>query len=236
MPPASSKPDSATESATDHALGAQCCESVTNTKDCILGVAERLFAKLGFDAVSLRQLTDEAGVNLAAVNYHFGSKDGLIRAVLEHRILPLNVERVRLLSEAVDAAGEKPVNPDKIVHCYVDSVLNAAAETTGTDVSLAKLISRFLGDQSEHMQKMVMDQFPEVVEIYVREICRSVPGLDPAEALIRLLFIEGSLVHSMLYLDRLHVLAEGFEAPGVDEIEKRIIQFATEGLTAPAPG
>ena len=57
-----------------------------NTKDRILDVAETLFADNGFAATSLRDITREAGVNIAAVNYHFGSKDGLLGAVLERRI------------------------------------------------------------------------------------------------------------------------------------------------------
>ncbi|MEM0895622.1 MAG: TetR/AcrR family transcriptional regulator [Verrucomicrobiota bacterium] len=236
MPPASASTDSKKESDADSASDAQCCQSVNSTKDCILAVAERLFAQRGFDAVSLRQLTDEAGVNLAAVNYHFGSKDGLILAVLNQRIQPLNVERVQLLKEAVETAGENPIEPSAIIRCYIRPVLHAAAETTDSDVALAKLLARLLGDQSEHMQKMVIDQFPEVAEIYVRETCRSVPGLDPTRALMRLLFVEGSMIHSLLYLDRLHLLAEGFAAPDVADLEARIVHFAAPGLSAPVSG
>ena len=74
--------------------------STADTKLTILDTAERLFADHGFGATSLRNIISEAEVNLAAVHYHFGSKEALIKAVLERRIIPLNLERLRLLDLA----------------------------------------------------------------------------------------------------------------------------------------
>ncbi|MGA1525538.1 MAG: TetR/AcrR family transcriptional regulator, partial [Planctomycetota bacterium] len=68
-----------------------------STKHQILDAAERLFAEFGVDATSLRAVTSTAGVHLAAVNYHFGSKDGLVRAVFARRLEPLNAERLAAL-------------------------------------------------------------------------------------------------------------------------------------------
>ena len=68
-----------------------------DTKSRIVDVAEQLFMEHGFEATSLRQLTSSAGVNLAAVNYHFGSKEELFQAVLTRRLDPMNQERIELL-------------------------------------------------------------------------------------------------------------------------------------------
>ena len=76
-----------------------------STKDRILDAAEGLFAQQGFSATSLRAITAQAGVNLAAVNYHFGSKDGLLEAVFVRRLGPLNDERLALLDEAESTPG-----------------------------------------------------------------------------------------------------------------------------------
>src|SRR3981081_4013505 len=69
------------------------------TKTRILDAAELLFMEHGFEATSLRQLTSAAGVNLAAVNYHFGSKEELFQAVLTRRLDPMNQERIDLLDK-----------------------------------------------------------------------------------------------------------------------------------------
>ena len=78
-----------------------------NTKDRILDSAERLFARDGFEATSLRAITAEANVNLAAVNYHFQSKEALVQTVIGRRMGPVNAQRLALLdayeAEASDA-------------------------------------------------------------------------------------------------------------------------------------
>ena len=72
----------------------------SDTKESILDAAEKLFAERGFSGTSLRTITAAARVNLAAVNYHFGSKDALIEAVLARRVRPMNAERVARLDRA----------------------------------------------------------------------------------------------------------------------------------------
>src|SRR6058998_1049074 len=82
------------------------------TKQRILDTAESLFMEHGFEATSLRSITAAAGVNLAAVNYHFGSKDELFQSVLTRRLDPMNQERVDLLTELERAAAPGPVPCD----------------------------------------------------------------------------------------------------------------------------
>ena len=74
----------------------------------ILDAAERLFARHGFEATSLRAIIVEAQVNLASVHYYYRSKEGLIRAVIERRFAPINQERLRLLEECQTAPGDRP--------------------------------------------------------------------------------------------------------------------------------
>src|SRR5579862_2477676 len=91
---------------------------VADTKSRILDAAEKLFGHNGFDATSLRDITAEADVNLAAVNYHFQSKDSLIDAVILRRIEPINRRRLELL----DAAGAHPT-VEQIVEAFVAPVV-----------------------------------------------------------------------------------------------------------------
>src|ERR1700677_5396603 len=78
------------------------------TKQQVLAAAERLFALHGFQNVSVRDITAEAGVNLASVNYHFGSKDALLFEIFRRRTSELNRDRARMLHEATDRHDGKP--------------------------------------------------------------------------------------------------------------------------------
>ena len=94
-----------------------------STKEKILDTAERLFGQQGFPCTSLRQITDEAGVNLAAVNYHFGSKEDLYKGVLIRRLRPVNEERMRLLTHVEQLAGEQPVPIRSILETFIRPLL-----------------------------------------------------------------------------------------------------------------
>src|SRR3569833_2162513 len=95
--------DEATES-----LEAETEEAQAATKAQVFCAAERLFALHGFQNVSVRDITAEAGVNLASVNYHFGSKDALLFEIFRRRTAELNRTRARMLHEANDAHDGRP--------------------------------------------------------------------------------------------------------------------------------
>src|SRR5690606_8683349 len=87
----------------------------TQTRDAILDAAERLFAEQGHDNTSMRQITQAAGVNLSAVNYHFGSKYALVDAVFQRRLDALTDERLRILDELEANAGGQRLTPSALV-------------------------------------------------------------------------------------------------------------------------
>jgi len=93
--------------------------SEIDTKMRLLDAAERLFSDKGFEAVSHREIASAAAVNLAAINYHFGSKDQLIRAVIKRSVDPLNARRLAALARAERRAGSTPVPTDKILEAFL---------------------------------------------------------------------------------------------------------------------
>src|SRR5881394_149494 len=99
-----------------------------DTKTRILDAAESLFMEHGFEATSLRQLTAAAGVNLAAVNYHFGSKEELFQAVLTRRLDPMNHERIELLARLERDAGDKPIACERILAAMLTPALRLARD------------------------------------------------------------------------------------------------------------
>src|SRR5258705_4037551 len=99
-----------------------------DTKTRILDAAESLFMEHGFEATSLRSLTTAASVNLAAVNYHFGTKEELFQAVLTRRLDPMNQERIELLERLERDAGGKPVSCEKILFAMLIPALRLARD------------------------------------------------------------------------------------------------------------
>ena len=91
-------------------------EPRTGTRERLLATAEELFATRGIDAVSVRDITEAAGANIAAVNYHFGSRRGLIDAIVERRADALGTRRAELL-DALNGAG--PVDIRALIQAMV---------------------------------------------------------------------------------------------------------------------
>src|SRR5206468_11715977 len=96
------------------------------TKARILDAAEALFMEHGFEATSLRAITAAASVNLAAVNYHFGSKEELFQAVLTRRLDPMNQERVDLLTRLESEATPHALPCEQILHAMFVPALRLA--------------------------------------------------------------------------------------------------------------
>lgn len=120
-----------------------------DTKDRILDAAERLFADHGFAATSLRQITTEAAVNLAAVNYHFKSKEALLSAVIERTLLPINRRRLELLDE-IEAGlkGRKP-KLEAVVRAFVRPAFEAWASKAKRMVHFPRLMARVMAEPGE---------------------------------------------------------------------------------------
>ena len=108
-----------------------------STRERILGVAETLFARHGFAGASLRQVTTAAKVNLAAVNYHFGSKESLIEEVFRRRLDELN--RHRLAALAVTQA-----NPGRQLEDVLDAFIRPALEQSMDSAGGAAFVVAFL--------------------------------------------------------------------------------------------
>src|SRR5712664_2775130 len=113
-----------------------------DTKTRILDAAELLFMEHGFEATSLRQLTSAAGVNLAAVNYHFGSKEELFQAVLTRRLDPMNQERIDLLDRVAREAGGKAPTCEKILFAMLIPALRLARDEKRGGKNFLKVLGR----------------------------------------------------------------------------------------------
>src|SRR2546430_11769897 len=101
------------------------------TRTRILDAAEELFMQHGFEGASMRMLTAKAGVNLAAVNYHFGSKHALIEAVFRRRLDPMNVARIAALDQLEGDAPGRVLAPESIIRAFIGPGLRLIHDAKG---------------------------------------------------------------------------------------------------------
>ncbi|MBT6104247.1 MAG: TetR/AcrR family transcriptional regulator, partial [Verrucomicrobia bacterium] len=134
----------------------------TDTKTRILDTAERLFAQKGFDAVSLRNIIASAKVNLAAVHYHFGSKQALVHSVIARRLRPINGERLTNLAEARAKSGRRPLKLERVLDCLFRPLFRVQADPKAGP-TFARLVGRVMGERNEGLHKFMMGELAEVI-------------------------------------------------------------------------
>jgi AcrR family transcriptional regulator len=206
------------------------------TRERILDAAERLFGAQGYEATSLRALTADADVNLAAVHYHFGSKEALLQAAAERRFEPINRERLRRLDVVEAAAGEGELPLEPVLEALFGPVLEAGQEPEDR-AQLRRLAARVHGEAPEVMGPLLVELFGEVVRRFFSAFCLALPDLPPREVALRLDFSLGVLIHVMS--GQSHVAA----FPGMPDLPDReptlvprMVAFLAAGFRARYPG
>jgi AcrR family transcriptional regulator len=207
----------------------------TTTKKRILDAAEKLFARQGFHATSMRMLTKEAGVNLAAVNYHFGSKEELIKAVIERRILPLNELRFQRLKDISDRAVANACLPDvrEILQAFMEPTFEFSKIGSGARDFIA-LISIAFSDPRDTVRNLFLNMVEPVFQLLFELLCDALPSLPENVVYLRLNFILGAMAHSM-NIDHIHRMIPAGMALKVESLSlaDEFINFASKGLDAP---
>ena len=202
------------------------------TKDRILDAAERLFAEKGFAQTSLRDITAEAGVNLAAVNYHFQSKNHLIAAVFDRRIGPLNEQRLAMLDRLEKEAAGEPVAIEDILRAVIAPVLLMV--TTPEGANAANLIGRAHTEPGDVFEHLFSGQFAPVVMRVLSAARRSLPDLPEVELLWKLQFTIGAMSHTIAGQRHIKVVSGGrCDTSDVDGMLDRLITFVAAGCRAP---
>src|SRR5689334_3238455 len=127
------------------------------TKEKLLDAAEALFMVHGFEATSLRLITAAADVNLAAVNYHFGSKEELFEAVLTRRLDPMNEQRIELLTRLEAKAAPAPLSCDRILLALFVPALRLARDPARGGKNFLRLLGRAYADPAPFIRQFLSD-------------------------------------------------------------------------------
>jgi AcrR family transcriptional regulator len=208
------------------------------TKKRILDHAEALFMEHGFEATSLRSITASAKVNLAAVNYHFGSKEELFQSVLTRRLDPMNQERLTILTRLEDVAGGAPLPCEKILVALFLPAMKLARDPERGGKNFLRLLGRAYADPAPFIRQFLSEQYAEMIARFRSAFARALPQLPKKELSWRLHFIMGALSYTLAGTDILRLIAElnPHETNANDELLlRRLALFLLAGLKAPLP-
>jgi AcrR family transcriptional regulator len=201
------------------------------TKAQVLAAAERLFALHGFQNVSVRDITAEAGVNLASVNYHFGSKDALLFEIFRRRTAELNRDRARMLHEATDRHdGKPPVR--EILRAFFEPPMRWSSPGNDRRISV-QFIIRARSEGTEQMREVLRTDVSHLRR-FADALMAVLPDLAPEEVYWRLHFVLG-MTHNNRFaeFDRLHTLSDGLTRESDTEpLLRRMLDFAEAGFLA----
>ena len=202
-----------------------------DTRERILAAAERLFAADGFDASSLRRITLEAGVNLAAVNYHFRSKDGLLREILKRRIVPLNERRLAMLQDFREKSEGLPLTIDQIFEAFLIPLYQKAPPAFGSDPVFIKMLGRVISEHPELFRKEVREHFHPIQKIFLQALRETLPEMPEKDLLWRFQFAVTLMIASVNQRDRIMSASGGICDPdNTEDMVLRLINFICAGF------
>lgn len=209
-------------------------KAAADTPTRILDAAEWLFAEHGFDATSMRMITGKAGVNLASVNYHFGSKEALFQDVFHRRLSALNKMRMAELDRVEAEAAGGALKPSKVLESFFGPALEMAADTEHGGHTFMRLLGRTYTEPAEFIRKFMALEYAEVMERYTTALYGALPDVPKVEIVWRLHFMMGAVSYAISGIDALALVTGRFDDdPAL--LKPRLTAFLLGGLRAPLP-
>lgn len=194
----------------------------------LVEAAEKLFAEKGFEAVSVRDITQLAGTNVAAVNYHFGSREGLLNLVILKHAKPVNEERLARLDVAERRWPGKLVPIEELMDALVRPLLGQVRKSGLPERLFYQLMGRIFAEYGDGLAEEIEQQLRQTNDRFLRALGRVLPALAEEELLARIHFIDGGLIHLMTHQ---HLTASPTHGtPTMEASLLRLIRFAAAGL------
>jgi len=204
----------------------------------LLDAAEELFMQHGFEGASMRMLTARAGVNLAAVNYHFGSKDALIEAVFRRRLDPMNAQRLAELDRLEAEADGKPLAAEAIIRAFLGASLRMVEDARNGGRNFTRLLGRAYTEPAKPIRQLIGRMYAPAMERFKSALARALPELPRDELVWRMHFMFGTLAYTLAATDTVQLIAGAKPEDRYDArvLEDRLVAFMSAGLLAPLPG
>lgn len=201
----------------------------SETVERILDAAEQLFAERGFAETSLRLITGRAGVNLAAVNYHFGSKEALIQAVFVRFLGPL----CQRLERELDRRQGQAASLEELLELLVTQALGVAGDSAKL-TAFMRLLGMAVRQNQRQLHAYLASLYGKVFRRYLQLLQDAVPGIPPLELFWRAHFILGAATFSMAGIQSLREIAQADY--GVDTSAEQVlglmVPFMAAGMRA----
>lgn len=201
-----------------------------DTAERILDAAEALFSEKGFAETSLRNITTKANVNLAAVNYHFGSKKSLIQAIFARYLTPFSAQ----FAEQLDLIEQQQNTPEQLLKLLVLTLNRSGLENPEKFGVFMRLLGLAYSQGQGHLRKFLTSEYGEVFSRYMKEVNRVTPELTPMERFWRIHFMLGAAVFTMSSVDSLMAMANhdlGTQSD-VKDVVGQLMPFLASGLMA----
>jgi len=211
---------------------------VNETQTRILDAAEELFMQHGFEGASMRMLTARAEVNLAAINYHFGSKDALIEAVFRRRLDAMNAERIAELEQLEKDAAGKALTPDAIIRAFIGASLRMIEDVRGGGRNFIRLLGRAYTEPAKPIRQLIGQMYGPAMERYKAAFSKALPELPKDELVWRMHFMFGTLAYTLAATDTVQLIAGAKPEDRYDArvLQDRLTAFMSAGLLAPLAG
>lgn len=204
------------------------------TRERILTAAQELFATRSFTQVNVREITDAAAVSLGAINYHFGSKDGLVTALFRRSVPELLAQRTHMLEAALQADGSLETKVKEVIRALVAPVIRWSL-LADTQKYYVPFLERARLDGPPDVRN-ALDSETTYLRPFVSALCTLLPGLPISEIHWRLSFVLG-IEHSMhTEVKRWQAMSAGScDFADADAVIERVVNFSLPGLLAPPP-
>jgi AcrR family transcriptional regulator len=201
--------------------------STADTKEQIITVAECLFAEHGFAGTTLRHLASEARVNLAAVHYHFGSKEDLFRAVVSRFARPI-VEQELALLEQLKAGQEVPS-----VEAILTAMLKPNLEILTQDQDSLIVRAKFMGrcrTEPEPIQSIATQEFATAIEAYLDVLQRVLPEQSRSQLSWKFDLVITTLIRILAEAGQPHALLKSNRPEDIQETTQQLVRFLSPGM------
>jgi len=206
-------------------------EIKVDTKQRILDSAERLFADHGFEGTSLRTIIADAKVNLAAIHYHFRSKEALLDAVILRRLGPINRERLDLL-DVCERKGHPLL--EEVLEAFLAPPFRAMTRQGETAHTFSRLMGRILAEEKSMFPQLIKHHFGEILERFQKALRNAAPDLPAEEVFWRMFFVGGVLAHTLRCARDIEMFSGGLcDATDVEGTLRRLVEFTAAGFRAP---
>lgn len=208
----------------------------TDTRERLIKAALRVFADKGIAAATLREITEEAGANVAAVNYYFRSKEELTRTVLETCLRPINESRLRSLEKLIADSNDRAVQLEKIIDALVRPMVEHTVDDYGGR-SPVRLILQVRALPQPMTNTILADQFDRIHRQFLEALAKSLPELSRAEIGLRYDFARGSIMQILGDLDPAARDLPDLQIKKVrmdnESVIRQLVHFITAGFRAP---